>query len=130
MGAPVNLPGAFNLPKHLYDRWAVEQRRNPLDEWVSFPDGVVESRQDMLPSESHGWGVNLVLAMPRPLAFAFVRAQLTTAGFADESANAGAGLFRFIRADAYVWGSVAIVHQGGSRVLLSCNMTAPGPPMD
>jgi hypothetical protein len=107
---------------------AVERRINPLDEWVSFPEGVVESRQDMLPSESHGWGVNLVLAMPRPLAFAFVRAQLTTAGFADESANAAAGLFRFIRDDAYVWGSVVNVGEGGSRVLLSCNTAAPEPP--
>jgi hypothetical protein len=106
----------------------VEQRHNPLDEWISFPEGVVESRQDMLPSESHGWGLNLVLAMPRPLAFAFVRAQLTTAGFADESVNAAAGLFRFIRDDAYVWGSVANVREGGSRVLLSCNTAAPEPP--
>ena len=88
----------------------------------------MESRQDMLPSESHGWGLNLVLAMPRPLAFAFIRAQLTTAGFADESANAAAGLFRFIRDDAYVWGSVASVGEGGSRVLLSCNSAAPEPP--
>jgi hypothetical protein len=109
---------------------AVDQRRNPLDEWVSFPEDIVESRQDMLPSESHGWGLNLVLAMPRSLAFAFVRAQLTTAGFADESAAAGAGLFRFIREDAYVWGSVANVGEGGSRVLLSCNTAAPAPPPD
>jgi hypothetical protein len=108
----------------------VEQHENPLDGWVSFPEGVVESRQDMLPSESHGWGLNLVLAMSRPLAFAFVRAQLTTAGFADESASAGAGLFRFIRDDAYVWGSVANVHEGCSRVLFSCNTAAPGPPLD
>jgi hypothetical protein len=130
MGSPGQLAGAFYRLVHRYDRWVVEQRRNPLDEWVSFPEGVVESRQDMLPSESHGWGLNLVLAMPRPLAFAFVRAQLITAGFADESANEGAGLFRFIRDDAYVWGSVANVREGGSRVLLSCNTAAPGPPAD
>jgi hypothetical protein len=124
------LAGAFNWPVHLYDRRAVEQRHNPLDDWVSFPEGVVESRQDMLPSESHGWGLNLVLAMSRPLAFAFVRAQLTTAGFADESANAGAGLFRFIRGDAYVWGSVTNVSGGGCRVLLSCNSAAPQVPQN
>jgi hypothetical protein len=98
-----------------------EERRNPLDDWLAFPDGAVESRQDMLPSESHGWGLNLVLSMPRPIAFAYVRAQLTTAGFADESSGAGPGLFRFVRQDAYVWGSVTDAGEGRSRVLLSCN---------
>jgi len=102
-----------------------EDRHNPLDDWVSFPEGTVESRQDMLPSESHGWGLNLVLSMARPMAYAYVRAQLTTAGFVDESPAAGAGLFRFIREDAYVWGSVTDA-QGGSRVLLSCNTSGPG----
>ena len=101
-----------------------EERRNPLDEWVSFPEGVVESRQDMLPSESHGWGLNLVLSLARPIAHAYVRTQLTTAGFTDESSGAGAGLFRFIREDAYVWGSVTDVSDGRSRVLLSCNTAA------
>jgi hypothetical protein len=98
-----------------------EERRNPLDDWITFPDGVVESRQDMLPSESHGWGLNLVLSLPRRLAHAYVTAQLTTAGFAVESAAGGVELFRFIREDAYVWGSVTEAGEGRSRVLLSCN---------
>jgi hypothetical protein len=101
------------------------ERRNPLDDWLTFPEAVVESRQDMLPSESHGWGLNLVLAMPRPMAYAFVRAQLATAGFAHESPEAGSGLFRFVRDDAYVWGSVTDAGEGRSRLLLSCNTTAP-----
>ena len=103
-----------------------QERRNPLDDWVSFPEGVVESRSDMLPSESHGWGLNLVLSMPRSIAYAYVRSQLTTAGFVDESAGAGSGLFRFIREDAYVWGSVTDARDGGSRVLLSCNTAGNG----
>jgi hypothetical protein len=98
----------------------IDERRNPLDDWVTFPEGVIESRQEMLPSESHGWGLNLVLSLPRAMAFAYVRAQLTTAGFADESPGAGAGLFRFVRDDAYVWGSVTEA-SSGSRVFLSCN---------
>jgi hypothetical protein len=102
------------------------ERRNPLDEWITFPPGVIESRQDMLPSESHGWGLNLVLAMPRRLAFAFVQAQLVTAGFRDESPAAGTSLFRFMREDAYVWGSVGDA-PGGSRVLLSCTTAGPTP---
>jgi hypothetical protein len=99
----------------------IEERHNPLDGWVAFPAGVIESRQEMLPSESHGWGLNLVLSLPRAMAFAYVRAQLTTAGFADESPGEGAALFRFIRDDAYVWGSVTQTSGGGSRVFLSCN---------
>lgn len=97
-----------------------EERVNPLDAWVSFPEAMVESRQDMLPSESHGWGFNLVLSLSRPIAHAFVRSQLTTAGFVDESTDTGPGLFRFIREDAYVWGSVTDAPDGGSRVVLSC----------
>ncbi|HWC28480.1 MAG TPA: hypothetical protein VG845_00200 [Dehalococcoidia bacterium] len=98
-----------------------DERHNPLDDWVSFPQDVIDSRQEMLPSESHGWGLNLVLRLPRPVAFAYVRSQLTTAGFVDESAGAAAGLFRFIREDAYVWGSVTDAAEGQSRVFLSCN---------
>ena len=99
------------------------ERRNPIDDWISFPADAVESRQDMLPSESHGWGLNLVLSLPRSVAFGFVRTQLTTAGFTEESGG-GQGLFRFVRDDAYVWGSVTQAGDGGSRVLLSCNDAA------
>ena len=101
------------------------ERRNPLDEWLTFPETVVESRQDMLPSESHGWGLNLVLSMPRRIAQGYVRTQLTTAGFVDESSGAGLELFRFVREDAYVWGSVTDARGGGCRLLLSCNTAAP-----
>ena len=100
------------------------ERHNPLDDWLTFPEAVVESRQDMLPSESHGWGLNLVLSMPRRMAHAYVRTQLVTAGFADESSGGGTELFRFVREDAYVWGSVSDTAGGGSRVLLSCNTAA------
>jgi hypothetical protein len=100
------------------------ERHNPLDDWLTFPEAVVESRQDMLPSESHGWGLNLVLSMPRRIAHAYVRTQLTTAGFAEESRGPGVELFRFVREDAYVWGSVTDTANGGSRVLLSCNTAA------
>jgi hypothetical protein len=100
------------------------ERHNPLDDWLTFPESVIESRQDMLPSESHGWGLNLVLSMPRRLAHAYVRTQLTTAGFIDESSGPGVELFRFIREDAYVWGSVTDAGNSGSRVLLSCNTAA------
>jgi hypothetical protein len=105
------------------------ESRNPLDDWVYFPESAIVSRQDMRPSESHGWGVNLLLELPRAIAYASVRAQLATAGFVDESPSAAAGLFRFIREDAYVWGSVADASGGGSRVFLSCNTAgAPAEP--
>ena len=100
------------------------ERHNPLDDWLTLPEAVVESRQDMLPSESHGWGLNLVLAMPRQMAYAFVRTQLAIAGFMHESPAAGSGLFRFVRDDAYVWGAGTDAGEGRSRVLLSCNTAA------
>ena len=96
-----------------------EELVNPLDAWVSFPDAAVVSRQEMLPSESHGWGLNLVLALPRSIAHASVRTQMTMAGFDEETSGARDGLLRFIREDAYVWGSVSDASEG-CHVLLSC----------
>jgi hypothetical protein len=103
-----------------------DARVNPIDEWVSFPEAIVVSRQDVLPSESIGWGLNLVLALPPRIAFEHVKAQLVTAGFHEESAGGGASLFRLVRDDAYVWG---MIHDasGGSQLFLS---TTPEPEED
>lgn len=102
-----------------------EERRNPLDDWVSFPEAIILSRQEVLPSESIGWGLNLVLSLPPRMAFEHVRAQLETAGFAEESPGAGPSLFRLIRGEAYVWGMVRDAPDGGSQLFLS---TSPQPP--
>ena len=95
-----------------------EERANPLDEWVTFPAAVVVSRQDVLPSESIGWGLNLILSMPPRMAFEYVKAQLMTAGFHEEAAGAGPALFRLMRDDAFVWGMVQPA-DGGSQLFLS-----------
>jgi hypothetical protein len=95
-----------------------EERHNPLDEYVTFPDSIVLSRQDVLPSESIGWGLNLVLAMPPRMAFEYVKAQLMTAGFYEEAAGGGPSLFRLVRDDAYVWGMIQSA-AGGSQLFLS-----------
>lgn len=81
---------------------------NPLDDLISFPDTVVAHRQNILPSESSGWGMHLLLNLPRSIAQANLDAQLTNAGFSPEAgAEPGSGLVRFIRDDAYVWGMVS-----------------------
>lgn len=103
-----------------------EERHNPLYEWVTFPDAIVLSRQDVLPSESIGWGLNLVLAMPPRVTFEHVKAQLMTAGFYEEAAGAGPALFRLVKDDAYVWGMVQAA-PGGSQLFLS---TTPEPEED
>jgi hypothetical protein len=95
-----------------------EERENRLDAWVSFPDAVLISRQDVLPSESIGWGLNVLLAMSPRMAFEFVKAQLLTAGFREEPAVAGPALFRLMREDALVWGMIRPA-EGGSHVFLS-----------
>lgn len=101
------------------DRIAVfDERHNPLDDWVTFPEAIVLSRQDVLPSESIGWGLNLVLAMPPRMAFEHVKAQLFTAGFYEEAAGAGPALFRLVNDDAHVWGMVQAA-EGGSHLFLS-----------
>ena len=98
-----------------------DERENPLDEWVSFPDSVLLSRQEVLPSESIGWGLNLVLAMPPRMTFEHVMAQLVTAGFREEGTGAGPSLFRLMRDDAFVWGMIRGA-EGRSQLFLS---TAP-----
>ncbi len=103
-----------------------EDRRNPLDEWVTFPESVLVSRQDVLPSQSIGWGLNLVLAMPPRMAFEHVKAQLRTAGFYEEAEGGGPSLFRLLRDDAYVWGMVHSA-QGGSQLFLSTTPEADEP---
>lgn len=94
------------------------ERENPLDEWISFPESVLLSRQEVLPSESIGWGLNLVLSMPPRMTFEYVKAQLATAGFREESASVGPALFRLMRDDAMVWGMISPT-DGGSHLFLS-----------
>ena len=86
---------------------------------VSFPETVVLSQSEVLPSESIGWGLNLVLSLPPRMAYDYVKAQLEAAGFSDESPPASTALFRVIRDDAYVWGMVNPTSDGGSHVFLS-----------
>ena len=81
---------------------------NPLDDLISFPEAVIAHRQNILPSESQGWGMHLLLNLPRMIVQANLDAQLTALGFSSEaSAEPGSGLVRFMRSDAYVWGMVA-----------------------
>jgi hypothetical protein len=82
--------------------------RNPLDDLIDFPATVITHRQNILPSESSGWGMHLLLNLPRSIVQANLDAQLTNAGFASEAgAEPGSGLVRFMRSDAYVWGMVS-----------------------
>jgi hypothetical protein len=96
-----------------------DETTNPLTAMVTFPDAVVLSQQEVLPSESIGWGLNLVLSLPPRIAYEYVRSQLETAGFSDESPHTSLALFRLIRDDAYVWGRVSPMSDGGSHVFLS-----------
>jgi len=100
------------------------ERPNPLAALVSFPDAVVLSQQEVLPSESIGWGLNLVLSLPPRMVYEHVKAQLATAGFWDESPGASPWLFRVFRDDAYVWGTIRGTSDGGSQLFLS---TSPEP---
>ena len=94
--------------------------RNPLDDLISFPETVIAHRQNILPSESSGWGMHLLLNLPRTIVQANLDAQLTTAGFAPEaSAEPGSGLVRFMRSDAYVWGMVSDGPNRTTSVLIS-----------
>ena len=96
---------------------------NPLVRWLSMPEAAVISHQDIIPTPDQGWGLELRLALPRWMARAHVTAQLTTAGFVEETAGVSDALFRFLRDDAYVWGQVSD-ENGGCRVLL---MTSSAP---
>ena len=92
---------------------------NPLDDLISFPESVLVQRQDILPSESSGWGVHLVLNLARTIVMAGLEQQLAMAGFAAESSRGQPGLLRFIREDAYVWGMVSTVAEGRTVALIS-----------
>jgi hypothetical protein len=94
--------------------------RNPLDDVISFPERIVEYRQNILPSESNGWGLHMLLKLPRSIVRANLDAQLTAAGFAAEAgADPRSGLLRFMRSDAYVWGMVSDGPERSTSVLLS-----------
>jgi len=93
---------------------------NPLDDLISFPEAVVVHRQNILPGESSGWGMHLLLRLPRTIVQANLDAQLTTAGFSAEAgAEPGSGLVRFMRSDAYVWGMVSDGPDRTTSVLIS-----------
>ena len=93
---------------------------NPLDDLISFPETVIAHRQNILPSESSGWGLHLLLSLPRTIVRANLDAQLTTAGFSPEAgAEPASGLMRFIRSDAYVWGMVSDGPERTTSVLIS-----------
>jgi hypothetical protein len=92
---------------------------NPLAEILSFPASVIVRQQDVIPSDSSGWGLKLVLSLPSRVALAYVKAQLATAGFVEESATDATALFRVVREDAYIWGTVEAAPDGGSHLFLS-----------
>jgi hypothetical protein len=93
---------------------------NPLDDLISFPETVIAHRQNILPSESSGWGMHLLLSLPRTIVRANLDSQLTTAGFSTEAGDDPAsGLLRFIRTDAYVWGMVSDGPNRTTSVLIS-----------
>ena len=94
--------------------------RNPLDDLISFPDTIIGHRQNILPSESSGWGMHMLLKLPRSIVRANLEAQLVAAGFAAEAgADPQSGLLRFMRSDAYVWGMVSDGPERSTSVLLS-----------
>jgi hypothetical protein len=93
---------------------------NPLDDLIDFPETVIAHRQNILPSESSGWGMHLLLNLPRSIVQANLDAQLTNAGFSPEAgAEPGSGLLRFMRSDAYVWGMVSDGPERTTSVLIS-----------
>ena len=111
-------------PDDTYDR----PFRNPLDDLISFPENVIAHRQNILPSESQGWGMHLLLNLPRSIVQANLDAQLTTAGFSSEAgAEPGSGLVRFMRSDAYVWGMVSDGPGSTTSVLVSYTPGGEGP---
>ena len=93
---------------------------NPLDDLISFPETVVRHRQNILPSESSGWGIHLLLKLPRSIVRANLDAQMTAAGFASEAgADPQSGLLRYMSSAAYVWGMVSDGPDRNTSVLMS-----------
>jgi hypothetical protein len=94
--------------------------RNPLDDLISFPETIVVHRQNILPSESSGWGIHLLLKLPRSIVRANLDAQMTAAGFAAEAgADPHSGLLRYMSSHAYVWGMVSDGPERSTSVLIS-----------
>jgi len=98
---------------------------NPLDDLISFPAGVVYLRADTRPDESHGWGLHLVLDLPRSIVQTSLATQLSMAGFAEETAVRQPGLLRFIRDDAYVWGMISDGPERRTAVFVSMTLARP-----
>lgn len=93
---------------------------NPLDDLLSFPETIVVHRQNILPSESSGWGMHLLLKLPRSIVRANLDAQMTAAGFTSEAgADPQSGLLRYMGRDAYVWGMVSDGPERSTSVLIS-----------
>jgi hypothetical protein len=102
---------------------------NPLDDLIDFPAAVVAHRQNILPSESSGWGMHMLLNLPRSIVQANLDAQLTNAGFAQEArVEPGSGLMRFMRSDAYVWGMVSDGPNRTTSLLISYTPGGERPP--
>jgi hypothetical protein len=94
--------------------------RNPLDDLISFPEAIVIHRQNILPSESNGWGIHLLLKLPRSIVRANLDALMTAAGYASEAgADPQSGLLRYMGSNAYVWGMVADGPERSTSVLMS-----------
>ena len=102
-----------------------DARENPLDDLISFPTDVIYLRADTRPDESHGWGLHLVLELPRSIVQNSIVLQLTTAGFAEETSVAQPGLLRFIREDAYVWGMLSPAPDGRTALFVSITLAKP-----
>ncbi len=98
---------------------------NPLDALISFPADVVYLRADTRPDESHGWGLHLVLDLPRSIVQTSLATQLAMAGFTEETAVRQPGLLRFIRDDAYVWGMVSDGPERRTAVFVSITLATP-----
>jgi hypothetical protein len=104
---------------------SVNDSQNPLDHLISFPADVVYLRADTRPDESHGWGLHLVLDLPRSIVQTSLATQLAMAGFTEETAVRQPGLLRFIRDDAYVWGMVSDGPERRTAVFVSITLAQP-----
>jgi hypothetical protein len=102
-----------------------EDSENPLDALISFPADVIHLRADTRPDESHGWGIHLVLDLPRSIVQTSLATQLSMAGFAEETSVGQPGLLRFIRDDAYVWGMVSDGPERRTAVFVSITLAKP-----
>ena len=102
-----------------------DDTNNPLDDLISFPADVIYLRADTRPDESHGWGMHLVLELPRSIVQTNLATQLSMAGFAQETSAGQPGLLRFIRDDAYVWGMVSDAAERRTSIFISITFAQP-----